>query len=137
MIYLAWARPHLRFPMHMITPSKKNFLELVKNGRIPPLSEEIPYSPPYLIYESLASPNSFVLESMKGPMKIARFSFIGFDPYTIFKVKDGLIEIESAKEKVAVSGKPSHILKELVTSYRQIPSEHLPPFQGGAAGVLS
>ena len=70
-------------------------------------------------------------------MKIARYSFIGFDPYTIFKVKDGLIEIESSKEKVTVSGKPLYVLKELVTSYRQIPSDHLPPFQGGAVGVLS
>jgi para-aminobenzoate synthetase component 1 len=121
----------------MITPSKKEFLELVKNGQPPPLSEEIPFSPPYLVYESLASPNSFLLESMKGPMKIARHSFIGFDPYTIFKVKDGLVEIESSKEKVTVSGKPLYVLKELVTSYRQIPSEHLPPFQGGAVGVLS
>jgi len=121
----------------MVTPSKKEFLELVKNGQPPPLSEEIPFSPPYLLYQSVASPNSFVLESMKGPMKIAHHSFIGFDPYAIFKVKDGLVEIESSKEKVAVSGKPLHILKELVTSYRQIPSEHLPPFQGGAVGVLS
>ena len=121
----------------MITPSKKEFLELVKNGQPPPLSGEIPFSPPYLVYESLASPNSFLLESMKGPMKIARYSFIGFDPYTIFKVKDGLIEIESSKGKVTVSGKPLYVLKELVTSYRQIPSDHLPPFQGGAVGVLS
>jgi anthranilate/para-aminobenzoate synthase component I len=121
----------------MMTPSKRVFLEMVKNGQPLPLSEEIPFSPPYLLYEFLASPNSFVLESMKGPMKIARHSFIGFDPYTIFKVKDGLVEIESPKEKVAVSGKPLYVLKELVTSYRQIPSEHLPPFQGGAVGVLS
>ena len=121
----------------MITHSKRDFLELVKNGKPPPLHEEIAYSPPHLIYESLASPNSFLLESMKGPMKIARYSFIGFDPYAIFKVKDGLIEIESSKEKVAVSGKPLYVLKELVASYRQIPSEHLPPFQGGAVGFLS
>ncbi|HYA12064.1 MAG TPA: hypothetical protein VEF37_03685, partial [Thermodesulfovibrionales bacterium] len=79
----------------MITPSKRDFLELVKNGKPPPIYEEIPYSHPQLIYESLASPNSFLLESIKGPMKIARYSFIGFDPYLIFKVKNGLIEIET------------------------------------------
>jgi anthranilate/para-aminobenzoate synthase component I len=121
----------------MITPSKKDFLELVKNGRIPPLSEEIPYLPPSLIYEYIASPNSFLLESMKRPMKIARYSFIGFDPYAIFKVKNGFIEVESSDKKTAISGKPLNILKELVSSYKQVPSEHLPPFQGGAVGVLS
>src|SRR4030066_1425602 len=121
----------------MITPSKRNFLELVRNGKLPPLHKEIPYFHPHLIYESLASPNSFLLESMKGPMKIARYSFIGFDPYAIFRVKNGLIEIESPGKKTAVSGKPLNILKELVSSYKQVPSEHLPPFQGGAVGVLS
>ena len=121
----------------MITPSKKKFLELVKNGRIPPLTEEIPYSPPYSIYESIASPNSFLLESMKGPMKIARYSFIGFDPYAVFRVKNGLIEIESPGKTTAVSGKPLNILKELVSFYKQVPSEYLPPFQGGAVGIVS
>src|SRR4030043_158857 len=137
MIYLAWARPHLRFSIHMITPSKKNFLELVKNGRIPPLSEEIPYLSPSSLYESLASPNSFLLESMKGPNKIAPLFFNGFDPYAIFKVKNGFIEMESLNKKTAVSGKPLNILKELVSSYKQVPSEYLPPFQGGAVGILS
>src|SRR4030042_5555929 len=81
----------------MITPSKRNFLELVRNGKLPPLHKEIPYFHPHLIYESLASPNSFLLESMKGPMKIARYSFIGFDPYAVFKVKNGRIEIETTE----------------------------------------
>src|SRR4030043_563307 len=87
----------------MISPSKKDFLAIIKNGKIPPLYEEIPYSSPVLIYESLASANSFLLESVKGPEKIARYSFIGFDPCLIFKVKDGLIEIETS-EKNLISG---------------------------------
>ena len=161
----------------MVMPSKRDFLEFVKNGKPPPLYEEIPYLPPYLIYESLTSPNSFLLESIKGPMKIARYSFIGFDPYAIFKVKNGVIKIETAGEttkqhrlirddestrtnpplspftkgglrgitkrggggyeKMAGPGRPLEKLKELVTSYKQMPSENLPPFQGGAVGILS
>jgi anthranilate/para-aminobenzoate synthase component I len=123
----------------MITPSKKDFLELVKNGKPPPIHKEIPYLHPHLIYESLASPNSFLLESIKGPMKIARYSFIGFDPYAVFKLKNGIFKVESkgiTNENISVR-KPLGILKELVTSYRQIPFEYLPPFQGGAVGVLS
>ncbi len=134
----------------MMTPSKKTFLELVKNGKAPPLSEEIPYLPPSSLYESFVSPNSFLLESIKGPMKIARYSFIGFDPYAIFKVKNGLIEIETPLRPPLVrrelkgdgsknisTTKPLVALKELVTFYKQKPLEHLPPFQGGAVGVLS
>jgi anthranilate/para-aminobenzoate synthase component I len=121
----------------MITPSKRDFLELVKNGKPPPLYEEIPYSPPHLIYESLASPNSFLLESIKGPMKIARYSFVGYDPYLIFKTKNGFIEIDYHGKRTSISGKPVEKLKEIVRSYRQMPSEYLPPFQGGAVGILS
>ncbi len=133
----------------MITPSKKDFLELAKNGKLPPIHEEIPYLHPHLIYESLSAPNSFLLESIKGLMKIARYSFIGFDPYAVFKVKNGFIEIETplyppllrgelkGGEIKNISTKPLSTLKELVASYRQMPFKYLPPFQGGAVGVLS
>lgn len=124
----------------MVIPAKKDFLELLKDGNPPPpIHEEIPYLHPHLIYESLASPNSFLLESMKGPMKIARYSFIGFYPYAVFKVKNGIFQVESkgiTNEDISIR-KPLGILKELITSYKQMPYEHLPPFQGGAVGVLS
>jgi anthranilate/para-aminobenzoate synthase component I len=121
----------------MITPTKKDFLQLIKDGKIPPLYEEVPYSSPCLIYESFASENSFLLESVKGPEKIARYSFIGFDPCLIFKTKNGLIAIESSRGKTVSSGRPLYTLKRIVKSYRQRPFEHLPPFQGGIAGILS
>jgi len=116
----------------MVTPLKKDFLNLIKNGNIPPVYEEIPYSSPPLIYEFVASTNSFLLESVKGPEKIARYSFIGFEPCLVFKVKNGIME-----GKGSSSSKPLNVLKDLVKSYKQIPFEYLPPFQGGIAGVLS
>ncbi len=121
----------------MVTPSKKNFLQLIKDSNIPPLYEEISYSPPSLIYESVASTNSFLLESVKGPEKIARYSFIGFDPCLMFKVKNGFIEIKSSRKKTLSSNRPLTELKRLVKSYKQRPFEYLPQFQGGIAGVLS
>ncbi|MDP2755367.1 MAG: hypothetical protein Q8P40_13400, partial [Nitrospirota bacterium] len=87
----------------MISPSKKDFLAIIKDGKIPPLYEEIPYSSPSSIYESLASTNSFLLESVKGPEKIARYSFIGFDPCMIFKTKNGIIEMETSNKNL-ISG---------------------------------
>ena len=121
----------------MTNSSKKNFLKFVKYGEIPPAYKEIPYSPPHLVYESLMSPSSFLLESVKGPENIARYSFIGFDPYLTFKIKDGVVEI-TAKGKKAVSNVPPLArLKSLVDAYRQTPLKSLPPFQGGAVGLLS
>lgn len=136
----------------MVTPSKKDFLQFIKDGEVPPLYEEIPYSPPSLIYESVASTNSFLLESVKGPENIARYSFIGFDPCLMFKVKNGFIEIEInpllspftkggkgglMEKKNIAPRKPLKVLKGLINAYRQRSFEYLPPFQGGIAGILS
>jgi anthranilate/para-aminobenzoate synthase component I len=121
----------------MVTPAKKKFLDLVKAGRIPPLYSEFPFASPYVTYQSILSRNSFLLESVKGPEKIARYSFVGFDPCLIFKTKDGVVEIESSDKKTLFSLKPLYILKDLVCQYKQAPYDYLPPFQGGIAGLLS
>jgi anthranilate/para-aminobenzoate synthase component I len=121
----------------MVIPSKEEFIELVKHGRIPPLYLEIPYLSPCLAYESLAAPNSLFLESVKGPENIARYSFIGFDPCLIFKAKHGVVEIEYSGTNTEFSNKPLSILKNLIGVYQQIPFDYLPPFQGGMVGVFS
>jgi anthranilate/para-aminobenzoate synthase component I len=121
----------------MIIPSKNTFLDLIEHGGIPPLYEELPYVSPCLMYESFISTNSFLLESIKGPEKIARYSFIGFDPCFECKIKNEFIEIKSSAKKTIHSTRPLHILKTLMRSYNQAAFEHLPPFQGGIVGILS
>ncbi len=121
----------------MGSPSKNIFLQSAKAGEIFPVYKEISYSPPHLVYESLISPNSFLLESVKGPEKIARYSFIGFEPYLIFKVKDGFIEVTYKGKREVSSGNPLPRLKSLVAAYKQKHVISLPPFQGGAVGLLS
>lgn len=122
-----------------INLSKKDFLEKVKSGIIPPIYTEIPYSEPHIVYESLGcSANSILLESVKGPYKIARYSLIAFDPYLILSVKDGQINISSRLMKGAVSFRnPLDRLSELISVYPQMPLPELPPFYGGAIGFLS
>ena len=121
----------------MIIPQKKAFLEITKTGRVPPVFAEVPFTAPHVVYQSILSPDSFLLESIKGPGKIARYSFVGFDPCLIFNVKDGLIEIESASGYRVHSGKPLSVLRDITMQYEQAPHEYLPPFQGGVAGMLS
>ena len=74
---------------------------------------------------------------MKGPENIARYSFIGIEPYLIVKVKDGSVEIDCQGRKTLSSRNPLQRLRELVNAYKQEPVKELPPFQGGAAGMLS
>lgn len=98
---------------------------------------EIPYRSPQSLYDLVASPNSLLLESAKRHEKIARFSFIGFEPSMIVKVKDGVVELESSEKFTFQTNKPLSILKSIIHPYRQSPCKILPPFQGGFAGVLS
>ena len=103
----------------------------------PPIFREIPFQDPFEIYKGLRSRNSFLLESVKGPENIARYSFIGIEPYLIVKVKDGVVEIDCLGRKTLSSRNPLQRLRELVSAYKQETAEELPPFQGGAAGMLS
>jgi len=118
--------------------SKREFLNSVESGDIYPLYTEIPYGDPLVIYESIGCrANSILLESVKGPARIARYSFIAFDPYLAFAVKDGEVSISSPSSATALSFRPPlERLKELVTAYPQKALPELPPFQGGAIGLL-
>ncbi len=102
-----------------------------------PVFREIPFESPCVMYNRLRTPNSLLFESVKGPENIARYSFIGIDPYLIFTVKDGLIETDLGGRKGLSFRHPIERLRELVAGYRQKQIAGLPPFQGGAAGMLS
>lgn len=115
---------------------RRAFLDIVKQGPVPPLYVEIPYESPSSLYPRFSGPGSFLLESVKGPWGIARYSFIGFAPYCALRVKDGVLELKSKEAAVMRTRNPLGILKALTGLYRQRPEPQLPPFQGGAAGLL-
>lgn len=127
--------------------NKRDFLEKVESGFIPPLYVEIPYCEPCVAYEALCNlrqltENTILLESAKGPDKIARYSFIAFEPYLVFSAKNGEVSIyslsASSVEKKSVSHRqPLERLRELTGAYPQQTAPELPPFQGGAVGLLS
>jgi anthranilate/para-aminobenzoate synthase component I len=123
--------------MPEILPPEQPFIEKAKEGIISPVYTELPFIPAQLIYEAISSPYSFLLESIKGPEKIARYSFIGADPFLIFKVKNGNIEIKFKDRKVLSTANPLKSLKKLMSGYRVYPPKGLPPFIGGAVGMIS
>jgi len=125
---------HLR---HTISVTKKGFIDSCRRGSFSPIYREIPYCSPAVLYPLLSGSNSFLFESVKGSEKIARYSFIGLEPYMILRVKDGVVEIESEGRRSLSTGKPLAKLAGILEGYNQIASPELPPFQGGAAGILS
>ncbi len=69
--------------------------------------------------------NSFLLESVEGGERIARYSFIGTEPYKIIKT--------SASDKV----NPLPLIAQEMDRYKIVPVSGLPRFSGGAVGYLA
>ncbi|HEX8948589.1 MAG TPA: hypothetical protein VF790_06485, partial [Dissulfurispiraceae bacterium] len=130
--------------MSAINLHKRDFLEAAGNGLIPPLSLELPFCEPCLVHKALcrsrrSTRNTVLLESVKGSRNTARYSFIAFDPHLVFSAKDGEVRIEDIERgKRSVSRRtPLERLHELLAAYPQRRDPGLPPFQGGAVGLLS
>ncbi|SHJ97829.1 aminodeoxychorismate synthase component I [Paramaledivibacter caminithermalis] len=79
---------------------------------------------------------SFFLDSGMDHEKLGKYSFIGFDPFIVFKSKNQDINIIENGEVKNVKGNPLLKLKELLLKYdMEYKSEF--PFVGGAVGYLS
>lgn len=120
-----------------ILPARRKFIDDAKADKISPVYTELPFSPPQQIYEQIDAPYSVLLESIKGPEKIARYSFIGTEPFLLFKAKNGKVEVSCKGKETVYSTHPLKKLKELMNRYRINASKDLPPFAGGAAGMIS
>ncbi len=123
--------------MLKISPTKTKFTGAAKTGEIFPLSAELPFMSPREIYESVEAPGSILLESIKGPDNIARYSFICAGPFMEFRVKNGSVRIVRNNKTVVTSDPPLKKLKELLSVYRVSRKKGIPPFAGGAVGMIS
>ena len=68
---------------------------------------------------------SFLLESVEGGERLARYSFIGTDPYRVITTRDG--------DKTD----PLPLIAKELSKYRLVPVSGLPKFCGGAVGFLA
>ncbi|HAU32736.1 MAG: Para-aminobenzoate synthase, subunit I [Desulfotomaculum sp. 46_296] len=90
------------------------------------------------LYENLIHlPNSFLLESSLMINGIGRYSFLGADPFLIFRSKNYCIQLISKQKNVTLTGNPFSKLKELLNVYRIEKSDLQFPFCGGAVGFFS
>jgi anthranilate synthase component 1 len=81
-------------------------------------------------------PKAFLLESVEGGVKWARYSFIGTDPFLMIHAKNGQTIAETAQEKKVTDDKPIDVLKAYLRSYRSPSLPDLPRFTGGAVGFF-
>ncbi len=124
-------------------PSREDFIAAAAPGALVPVWIELraDLETPVSAYLKIAERfphDHFLLESVEGGEKWARYSFIGFDPHVRFEAAGSRVTLRrgSAVEQRSVTGDPLSELTSLLGEIRYQPSEGLPRLSGGAVGYI-
>jgi anthranilate synthase component 1 len=127
----------------MIKPDLKEFLKLTKKGNLIPVYKEINAdldTPVSAFLKIKQGDYSFLLESVEGQEKIARYSFLGTNPSLIFKSRSRKIEViypQSNKRRSFITAlSPLDEIKKIMQDFRSVEVAGLPRFYGGLVGYL-
>src|ERR1044072_637720 len=124
----------------MIQPDYRQFCALASQGNLVPIYQELlmDLQTPLSFFKRLQRDRSlFLLESVEGSERWARYSFLGTRPYRIFKARGTEVEvIEGGKSRRFSSGAPLKALEQLLKICRPVSISGVPPFFGGALGYV-
>jgi anthranilate synthase component 1 len=125
----------------MYFPSLEQFCSLAKQGNLIPVYREIlaDMETPVSAFKKIDDgQNAFLLESIAGGEKWARYSFLGSNPGKIFRCNGEYYEIldRSGIVHSGHSTDPLAEIKQFMAAYRPVQVEGLPPFFGGLVGYL-
>ena len=118
-------------------PSEKEFIRLAKKGNVIPVYREIlaDTETPVSAFLKIQDEYAYLLESVEGQEKTARYSFLGAKPAFIFKSKDRDAWING--RKLHIQKDPLDEIKRLMSEYKLVHLKELPRFCGGLVGYLS
>ena len=110
----------------MITPSSDEIVKLAEKYTTIPVCREI-YADmitPIALLRRLQtrSDRFFLLESVEGGEKWARYSFLGYDPILRATCKNGTVTLEGAENRTVETDKPLSVLREVLSRYRAPPA---------------
>ncbi len=112
----------------MYYPTLEEVQELKKHGNLVPVYREInaDLETPVSVYLKVARGNySFLLESVEGGERLARYSFIGTEPSLVLRTgSDNPVD-------------PLHLVEKEFSQFHPVPIADLPRFHGGMVGYLS
>ena len=125
----------------MITPSCEEITRLAADYAVIPVCREI-YADmvtPIALLRRLQnrSKRFFLLESVEGGEKWARYSFLGYDPLLRARCKNGVVTLEGAENRTVRTDKPLDVLREVLGRCRAPRLEGMPPFTGGFVGYFA
>ena len=125
----------------MLLPTLKEFKEKAKQGNLIPVHREIlaDMETPVSAFRKIDDGRySFLLESVEGGEKWARYSFLGSRPEVIIRSRDRKVEVlrRGRTETRTFQRDPLEAIKDILSAYRPVPDPGLPRFYGGAVGFL-
>lgn len=125
----------------MYFPTLEQFERYAELGNLIPVYREIlaDMETPVSAFRKIDNGHtSFLLESIEGGEKWARYSFLGSGPARIFRCRDRSFEVlvDGQVEQQGESQDPIAELQKLLAAYRPVEVAGLPRFFGGAVGYL-
>lgn len=149
--------------MSVNTPDRQTFSALAKRHGLIPVYREVAadLETPISVFLKLCREESgaFLLESVEGGERVARYSFVGLRPLAILRNRGGLSVVTRGEattgagdaggarspsgegrpvaETQELKGSPLAHLRQLIEDYHAWQPKELPRFAGGAVGYLS
>ncbi|MBV9849074.1 MAG: anthranilate synthase component I [Armatimonadetes bacterium] len=129
----------------MLYPTRDEFVAKASQGNLIPVWREVlaDMETPVSAFRKIAQgrPNSFLLESVEGGERLARYSFLGSDPFLIFRSKGDTATVTEGGHTETIplafgERDPLHVLASLLGRYTYVPTPELPRFVGGAVGMI-
>jgi anthranilate synthase component 1 len=125
-----------------LSPSREEFRRLAAGGNLVPVYAEVAAdldTPLSAFLRLRPGPYAFLLESVEGGEKWARYSFLGSEPSMVFTAKGRRLTVRHADGRVEnlEAESPFAALRGLLARFQPVAVPGLPRFQGGAVGYVS
>jgi anthranilate synthase component 1 len=124
----------------VITPTLEEYRALARTYNLVPVMREVlaDFDTPVSAFAKLNRGDAaFLLESLEGGETWGRYSILGFRPSVEFRAKGSVVEIRRGERTERTEAKdPLQPLQELLKQVKAAPVPNLPPFSGGAVGMV-
>lgn len=124
----------------MYYPDKEEFIKLSKKANLIPVYREVlaDFETPISCFTKIdLGDYSFLLESVEGGERLARYSFLGSSPSLVFSSKGNKVTLrEGGSTRTFITKDPIAELKKLMSNFKTVKIKGLPRFAGGLVGFL-
>ena len=125
----------------MYSPDFPTFKHLAGQGALIPVYREImaDMDTPVTAFRKIDDGRySFLLESIEGGEKWARYTFLGSSPSTVVRSRGNIVEVltEGRETQHLLTEDPLTVVRDILARYSPVQIEGLPRFFGGAVGYF-